>query len=389
MFATARDQAALKELSGQSARGRKNTKPVLHYTLSWAIGEKPTPEHMRETALSSLNMLGLDGHQAVMAAHSDKAHLHVHIVVNTVHPETGLTAPLKYTKERLSRWAEAYERTHGIHCEERIRNNAERDRVAKVREVLMRDAGGTGEKPPYVPVKHRGPDRQEWFSRKELQNRMSRLRAEMDLAHKGERDALWQRQQGARRALDDDSRAAVDHARAHVRARYKPDWRDLYRAQRMEAKHVANATLFERAVFVLSRRERLGLRKPLSFRQSVSLIRSPGKLLDRIEAVHARERRGLAREEKAEAKVYADRIWAQHRAKVSRLIAEQAAERQALRDEHFARTRGVTLQHAKASLTAEVSREPANDRGQRSAAIKARMAEWRSRNEGKDFGREM
>ncbi|MCK9910420.1 relaxase/mobilization nuclease domain-containing protein, partial [Microbacteriaceae bacterium K1510] len=113
---TARDQAALKEQSGQSARGRKNTKPVLHYTLSWAIGENPSPEHMRETALSSLKALGLDQHQAVMAAHSDKEHLHVHIVVNTIHPETGLTAPLKYTKERLSRWAEAYEREYGIHC---------------------------------------------------------------------------------------------------------------------------------------------------------------------------------------------------------------------------------------------------------------------------------
>lgn len=65
---------------------------------------------MRETALSCLNALGLGEHQAVMAAHSDKEHLHVHIVVNTIHPETGMTAPLKYSKEKLSRWVEAYER---------------------------------------------------------------------------------------------------------------------------------------------------------------------------------------------------------------------------------------------------------------------------------------
>jgi hypothetical protein len=138
--------ALLKAEAGKDARGRKNTKPVLHYSLSWAIGENPTPEHMRETALSSLKVLGLSGHQALMAAHSDKDHLHVHIVVNTINPETGLTAPLKYTKERLSRWAEAYEREHGIHCQERIRNNAEREQAAKARDGVDagRLAGGSG-----------------------------------------------------------------------------------------------------------------------------------------------------------------------------------------------------------------------------------------------------
>ena len=130
MFAVVRDQAMLKQQAGRDARGRKNTKPVMHYSLSWADTETPSPEHMKETALASLKALGLEGHQAVMAAHGDKQHLHVHIVVNTIHPETGLTAPLKYTKERLSRWAEAYEREHGIHCQERIRNNAEREQAA-------------------------------------------------------------------------------------------------------------------------------------------------------------------------------------------------------------------------------------------------------------------
>jgi beta-lactamase superfamily II metal-dependent hydrolase len=133
MFAVARDQAVLKEQAGQQARGRKNRTPVLHYTLSWPPGEKPSAEHMHETALSSLKALKLDQHQALIAAHGDKDHMHVHIVVNTIHPETGMTAALKYTKETLSRWAEAYEREHGIHCEERIRNNELRDniRIAK------------------------------------------------------------------------------------------------------------------------------------------------------------------------------------------------------------------------------------------------------------------
>ena len=116
---------------------------------------------------------------------------------------------------------------------------------------------------------------------------MSRLRAEMDLAHKGQRDQLWQRQQRVRTELGDNTQAAADHARGYVRAQFRPRWKNLYRAQRSECKFLANATLLERAVFVFSRRERLGLRKPLSLRQAISLIRSPGKLLNRIEAVHS------------------------------------------------------------------------------------------------------
>jgi hypothetical protein len=80
-----------------------------------------------------LKALGLQDHQAVLAAHHDKEHLHVHIVVNTVNPDTGITAGLKFTKLDLSKWAEAYEREFGIHCQERVKNNAERDRHARKR----------------------------------------------------------------------------------------------------------------------------------------------------------------------------------------------------------------------------------------------------------------
>jgi hypothetical protein len=114
MFATARDQARLKEQAGQDARGRKNDKPVLHLTLSWAAGEKPTDRHIQDTVWSCLQALRLHDHQVLVAAHGDEEHLHVHMVINTVHPETGMTAPLKYTKEKLSRWAEAYEKQHAF-----------------------------------------------------------------------------------------------------------------------------------------------------------------------------------------------------------------------------------------------------------------------------------
>lgn len=392
MFAVARDQAQLKAGAGMDARGRKNTSPVLHLSLTWAIGENPFPQHMREAALGSLKALGLDQHQSLMAAHGDKEHLHVHIVVNTMHPQTGMTAALKFTKERLSRWAEAYEKQHGIHCQERIENNAERDRLARARDgaavLMVGNVHAAPQRPPYVPVRHRGPGRREWFTRKELQARMSQLRPEMNLEHKAVRGSLAERHQATRTAMDRNTRAAEQNAREHIKDQLRPQWRDLYRLQKREMKNVGGATLLERAVFVFANRQRLGMRSALSMRQMISLIRHPGKLLDRIEAVHERERRSLAQVEKAQARVLTDRIWEQHRERMDRLIVEQAQECQAIRTEHHARTRGVSLSMAKASLVAE-QQVPANDASNAAEDIKRQMAAWRERNAGRDFGREM
>ena len=139
MEATWQNRMRLKRAAGISMRGRDNKDPVLHMTLSWHADDKPTPEHMKETARAALKALGLEEHQVLMAGHDDKNHMHAHLVINTVHPETGRTAPMKYTKERLSRWAEAYEKEHGVHCEQRIENNKERDRLKDQRSANAND----------------------------------------------------------------------------------------------------------------------------------------------------------------------------------------------------------------------------------------------------------
>ena len=75
----------------------------------------------------SLKALGLEGHEALIAAHDDTRHPHVHVIANRVDPETGKAAKLGNSKLRLSRWAEGYEREQGrIRCEARVKNNARR-----------------------------------------------------------------------------------------------------------------------------------------------------------------------------------------------------------------------------------------------------------------------
>ena len=66
-----------------------------------------------EAAQSVLAHLGMDEHQAIVAAHTDEPHPHIHIVANTVHPATGRAVNLFQSKHRLSAWALHWEETHG------------------------------------------------------------------------------------------------------------------------------------------------------------------------------------------------------------------------------------------------------------------------------------
>ncbi len=127
MAATARAAPDLKRLAGGSPGGRKLAKPVLHYSLSWARDETPDKGEMSRAVDESLEALGLEGHEALIVAHEDTRHPHVHVIANRVDPETGKAATLGNSKLRLSRWAEGYEREQGrIRCERRVENNERR-----------------------------------------------------------------------------------------------------------------------------------------------------------------------------------------------------------------------------------------------------------------------
>ncbi|HVH12567.1 MAG TPA: relaxase/mobilization nuclease domain-containing protein [Longimicrobium sp.] len=76
MTATARDSERVR-------------KPVYHLSISFDPGDPVDRETMRRVADRTLRDLGLQGHQAVLVAHRDRQHPHVHIMVNRVHPERG------------------------------------------------------------------------------------------------------------------------------------------------------------------------------------------------------------------------------------------------------------------------------------------------------------
>ena len=83
-----RKAATLMRLTARKSKRVK--KPVYHYVISWRHDERPDDGLMRQVADTTCSDLGLDDYQRLYVAHRDTEHHHVHIVVNRVHPETGI-----------------------------------------------------------------------------------------------------------------------------------------------------------------------------------------------------------------------------------------------------------------------------------------------------------
>lgn len=126
----------LKEQSGGSKAGRKTEKgAVYHFSLAWHGDEKPDAKHQQEYALETLKKLNLQDHQYVLVAHNDTDHDHVHVVVNLTHPENGIRADLKFDKRKMQELALEYEKEHGIYCENRFKNEREREKARLTNQV--------------------------------------------------------------------------------------------------------------------------------------------------------------------------------------------------------------------------------------------------------------
>ena len=61
---------------------------------------------------------------------SDKPYKHVHVMLNMVHPETGLRLDDNFERRRAQAWALEYERENNrIYCEQRLQDPAAREQA--------------------------------------------------------------------------------------------------------------------------------------------------------------------------------------------------------------------------------------------------------------------
>lgn len=76
-----------KEMELTAGLSKRVEKPVYHVSLNWNEFDNPTKDQMIKVADSFLKHMKLEEHQAMIVAHKDKAHPHIHIMVNRIHPE--------------------------------------------------------------------------------------------------------------------------------------------------------------------------------------------------------------------------------------------------------------------------------------------------------------
>lgn len=105
---------AAKIMQAEAAHAVRVDKPVYHIALAFDPNDPASPEVMRRAAERLLSDVGLAEHQAVIVAHQDRAHPHVHIMVNRVHPETGVAWDRSFDYRRIEESLRAQERELGV-----------------------------------------------------------------------------------------------------------------------------------------------------------------------------------------------------------------------------------------------------------------------------------
>lgn len=227
MYTTWLNAETMKAAANVRAGGRTTQKPVKHVSLSWHPSEKPDKVQMLAATVSFLEHMGWDAHQAVVVAHNDKPHAHVHLVVNAIHPETGLKLDARFEARRGQEWAAAYEQSRGQEfCPQRGVPAGQRQ-ASEPRPSWMAIKGATEsevrqeqlrlglEAPDPIAVTPTGERRQrnrtEWAGLKATQ--------------RAERDAFFAEGKDAYRGLFRD-------VQRQVRSEFRPMWAEYYAARR-------------------------------------------------------------------------------------------------------------------------------------------------------------
>lgn len=94
---------AAKVMTATAEQSRRCRNACYHTIIAWRDDERPTPEIMQEIAARTLDLAGLGAHQALVMGHGDKAHPHLHMMINRVHPDTGRAWSTSHDWRRFDR----------------------------------------------------------------------------------------------------------------------------------------------------------------------------------------------------------------------------------------------------------------------------------------------
>ena len=108
-------ELALKEiLATQAMNQRAKGDRTYHLVISFPPGERPTLSQLADIESVLCERIGLGGHQRLSATHLDTGHLHLHVAINKIHPESFRCVEPYYDKRRLMQACVELEAKHGL-----------------------------------------------------------------------------------------------------------------------------------------------------------------------------------------------------------------------------------------------------------------------------------
>lgn len=347
MIATARHADELKAAAGVKTTGRKSAAHVYSYSLAWHPDEARglSPAEMQRAADASLKAIGADHLQAVIVAHHDTKHPHVHVIVNRVDPNTGRMFSASNDRLRLSEWAQVYERERGKELCPARSGNIEARQSQYVR--------AKSPSPSRPSVAFQGVADDATAQLKARGDNLARSSAEQRLRHRDEWIDLSVRFKIDKEAIWAKAATSIADRRSELKREHKPQWAALFKEQRKELRmfdgrerrlwgKLENAVAALRYTalrgelkdrgfmsaavkFVMSRTARLDVLKARHERQTGRLGRELHSIVDKeIQALNRARTAELRQQREVFASIRA--------AIIERQSKEQAASKQAWRD---------------------------------------------------------
>lgn len=309
MIATAKAQEQLKAEAGIKSTGRKSAAHVYAYSLAWHPDEAKglTKAEMIRAADESLRAIGAQDHQAVLVSHNDEPHPHVHVILNRVHPETGVMLKNSNDFLRLSQWALAYERERGkIWCQQREANQQARAQGAFVR--ASSPTPRTMEK-DYAQARALN-DNQARETRDTFKQQAGRL-LERGQQLREKQKSQWARLSKSHQERKDEiygrSAEAIENAKTRVKAIHRPAWSELGKRHTSEQRnfHERERRLFgkiENALAAIRYRRvsETGAADRGFMAAAFNFLTNSGARETAMRAAHSHERNQLAARQRAD-----------------------------------------------------------------------------------------
>lgn len=113
------DLAIVEAENTQSHNTRVKGDRSYHLVISFADGEVPDQDVLKDIEQSFAKALGFEEHQRIIATHTNTDHLHMHVAINRIHPQTYKVHTPYYDFDALERTRLEMEKKHGL-----VRTNA-------------------------------------------------------------------------------------------------------------------------------------------------------------------------------------------------------------------------------------------------------------------------